>query len=126
LNYSCHNLLTAFKSRGHTATGARGTRRSLHGHADFLDPDSRVHTYSIEQAQAAIAGNGHRVIVLMNCPEDADALLARLTGQGPQSQAKWDPRTYGIGAQILRDLGVRKMRLLSGAHKMPSMASTSR
>jgi 3,4-dihydroxy 2-butanone 4-phosphate synthase/GTP cyclohydrolase II len=33
-----------------------------------------------------------------------------------------DLRTYGIGAQILRDLGVGKMRLLARPRKMPSMA----
>ncbi|MCC6879174.1 MAG: hypothetical protein IT511_05210, partial [Rhodocyclaceae bacterium] len=29
---------------------------------------------------------------------------------------------YGIGAQILRDLGVRRMKLLASPRKMPSMA----
>jgi 3,4-dihydroxy 2-butanone 4-phosphate synthase/GTP cyclohydrolase II len=33
-----------------------------------------------------------------------------------------DLRNYGIGAQILRDLGVGRMRLLSRPRKMPSMA----
>jgi 3,4-dihydroxy 2-butanone 4-phosphate synthase/GTP cyclohydrolase II len=41
--------------------------------------------------------------------------------QSPRVQTKWDPRTYGIGAQILRDNGVTKMRLLSSPRKMPSM-----
>ncbi|MDQ2736485.1 MAG: hypothetical protein M3Y55_16165, partial [Pseudomonadota bacterium] len=31
-------------------------------------------------------------------------------------------RTYGIGAQILRDLGVAKMKLLGSPRRMPSMA----
>jgi 3,4-dihydroxy 2-butanone 4-phosphate synthase/GTP cyclohydrolase II len=32
-----------------------------------------------------------------------------------------DLRTYGIGAQILRECGVQKMQLLGKARRMPSM-----
>ncbi|MGQ0578968.1 MAG: bifunctional 3,4-dihydroxy-2-butanone-4-phosphate synthase/GTP cyclohydrolase II, partial [Betaproteobacteria bacterium] len=35
---------------------------------------------------------------------------------------KVDLRTYGIGAQILRDLGVARMKVLGAPRKMPSMA----
>ena len=89
---------------------------------DFLDPASKRQAFSIDQAQAALAKHGHGVIVLMHRPEDGEAILTRLTGTAPQTPAKWDPRSYGIGAQILRDLGVTKMRLLSSPRKMPSMA----
>ncbi len=88
---------------------------------DFLDPASKRQSFSIEEAQAAMAKFGHGVIVLMHRPEDGDAILSRLTGTAPSAPVKWDPRTYGIGAQILRDLGVSKMRLLSSPRKMPSM-----
>jgi 3,4-dihydroxy 2-butanone 4-phosphate synthase / GTP cyclohydrolase II len=88
---------------------------------DFLDPGSKRQSFSIEEAQAAMAKFGHGVIVLMHRPEDGEALLSRLTGTVAQTPNKWDPRTYGIGAQILRDLGVTKMRLLSSPRKMPSM-----
>jgi 3,4-dihydroxy 2-butanone 4-phosphate synthase/GTP cyclohydrolase II len=40
----------------------------------------------------------------------------------PQGRAaRMDLRTYGIGAQILRDVGVGRMRLLANPRKMPSM-----
>jgi 3,4-dihydroxy 2-butanone 4-phosphate synthase/GTP cyclohydrolase II len=88
---------------------------------DFLDPASKQQSFSIDQAQAAMAQNGHGVIVLMHRAECGEDLIIRLTGNAPRTQSKWDPRTYGIGAQILRDVGVSKMRLLSSPRKMPSM-----
>ncbi len=33
-----------------------------------------------------------------------------------------DLRTYGIGAQILKDLGVTRMKIMALPRKMPSMA----
>ena len=38
-----------------------------------------------------------------------------------QRAAKMDLRTYGVGAQILRDLNVGRMKLLARPRKMPSM-----
>jgi 3,4-dihydroxy 2-butanone 4-phosphate synthase/GTP cyclohydrolase II len=90
---------------------------------DFLDPGSRRAAFTLDQAQEALARHGHGVIVLMHRPEDGEALLARLQSDPAAAppQTKWDPRIYGIGAQILRDLGVRKMKLLASPRKMPSM-----
>jgi 3,4-dihydroxy 2-butanone 4-phosphate synthase/GTP cyclohydrolase II len=36
-------------------------------------------------------------------------------------RAQMDLRTYGVGAQILRELGVRRMKLLGSPRRMPSM-----
>jgi len=38
---------------------------------------------------------------------------------------KMDLRSYGIGAQILRDIGVGRMKLLSRPVKLPSMGGFS-
>lgn len=88
---------------------------------DFLDPASKGHSFSIDEAQEALCRYGHGVIVLMHRSESGEEMLNQLNGSAPSATAKWDPRTYGIGAQILRELGVTKMRLLSSPHKMPSM-----
>ena len=60
--------------------------------------------------------------MLLHRDETAQDLRARAAlDAGSQQTAQWDPRSYGIGAQILRDLNVGKMRLLATPHKMPSM-----
>ncbi|MBS1197292.1 MAG: 3,4-dihydroxy-2-butanone 4-phosphate synthase [Proteobacteria bacterium] len=88
---------------------------------DFLDPTGRRPTFTIDQAMAALAKFGHGVIVLLHHTEDGKALLNRLTGENQPASPKWDPRTYGIGAQILRDQGVTRFRSLSSPQKMPSV-----
>ena len=90
---------------------------------DFLDPAGGVHTVSIDQAQQALAKHGSGVIVLLHRPQSGSDLRAALCPEKAAAPApkKWDPRIYGIGAQILRQLGVRKMKLLSSPRRMPSM-----
>ena len=91
---------------------------------DFLDAKSGRHSFSIEQATRALAKHGTGVIVMLHRPETGEDLLAGFADvpAGNRPAAKWDPRSFGIGAQILRDLGVGKMRLLSSPRKLPSMA----
>ncbi len=88
---------------------------------DFLGCDAHGHSICLEQALDAIAGRGPGVVVLLHRKESTGDLLAALNADTPRPP-KWDPRLYGIGAQILRAVGVGKMRLLGSAHKMPSMA----
>ena len=90
---------------------------------DVLEVGSRTHAYSVNQALAKIAALGKGVVVLLHRPESAAELLARAL---PETEVrlpqKWDARNYGIGAQILKDVGVGKMRLLATQRKMPSLA----
>ncbi len=88
---------------------------------DFLDPGHREQTFNIDEAMQALTQFGHGVIVLMHRPENGEDILARLSGNKKPARQKWDPRSYGIGAQILRDLGVTRIRSLSSPLKMPSV-----
>ena len=63
--------------------------------------------------------------MLLTCGEDAATLLPQVLARSRGARAPsmpMDLRTYGIGAQILRDLGVGRMKLMSNPRKMPSMA----
>jgi len=91
---------------------------------DFLDTTGTRHSFGIDQAMRVIAREGKGVIVMLRRPASSEDVLASLSGETTAGAlaAKWDPRTYGLGAQILRALGVGKMRLLSSPRRMPSMA----
>jgi 3,4-dihydroxy 2-butanone 4-phosphate synthase/GTP cyclohydrolase II len=90
---------------------------------DFLERADRTHSTSVHEALQKIAQTDAGVLVLLHRGESSRDLLSRATLDAENKHhAQWDPRSYGIGAQILRDLNVGKMRLLATPHKMPSMA----
>ncbi|MCH7345568.1 bifunctional 3,4-dihydroxy-2-butanone-4-phosphate synthase/GTP cyclohydrolase II [Pelomonas sp. CA6] len=91
---------------------------------DLLDAGRCGHSWPLPQALAALQASGAGAAVLLNCGEDTEALLDRLQpareGGGGAATAM-DLRTYGVGAQILRELGIQKMKLLGSPRRMPSM-----
>ena len=90
---------------------------------DLLEAGPGTHSWSVDEALERIASEGRGVIVLLNCSESAAQLIERVSSaRRPDTPAKADFLTYGIGAQILRDLKVGKMRLMASPRKMPSMA----
>ncbi len=90
---------------------------------DALDTEASTHSWNLHAALAMIARDGRGVAVLLHRTETGEDLLAHLLAQpSAGDRRKMDLRTYGIGAQILRDLGVSRMRLLAQPRKMPSMA----
>ena len=91
---------------------------------DLLDAGGAGHSWPLTAALAAIHGMPFGVTVLLNTTGEAAALLPHLLGPGHDAappRAQMDLRTYGIGAQILRELGVARMRLLGSPRRMPSM-----
>ncbi|TNF61925.1 MAG: 3,4-dihydroxy-2-butanone-4-phosphate synthase [Burkholderiales bacterium] len=93
---------------------------------DALEVGRSMHSWSLEASLRHIAEADSGVAVLLNCGETAEQLLAQFEGSARSAQApergRMDLRTYGIGAQILRECGVQRMRLLGAPRRMPSMA----
>jgi len=93
---------------------------------DLLDAGSRLHSWPLPAALQALKAGPCGVAVLLNCGQDAAQLLPQLLPQATDTAARvprpqMDLRTYGVGAQILRHLGVRRMMLLGNPRRMPSM-----
>jgi 3,4-dihydroxy 2-butanone 4-phosphate synthase/GTP cyclohydrolase II len=93
---------------------------------DALEPNRVMHSWGLDAALARISTQGTGVVVLLNCGESGEQLLNQFDGtarsaHGPE-RGRMDLRSYGVGAQILRDCGVQKMRLMGNPRRMPSMA----
>lgn len=92
---------------------------------DLLESQVTTHSWNLTSAMAAIKAAPSGVLVLLNCEESADQMFAQFealnNASKPTRADRMDLRTYGIGAQILKDLGVCKMTLLASPRKMPSM-----
>ncbi|MEO7547870.1 MAG: bifunctional 3,4-dihydroxy-2-butanone-4-phosphate synthase/GTP cyclohydrolase II [Ramlibacter sp.] len=93
---------------------------------DALEIGRPMHSWSLDTSLAHIARAGKGVAVLLNCGESGEQLLAQFNGTARAAQApehgRMDLRTYGVGAQILRECGVLRMNLMGTPRRMPSMA----
>ncbi len=85
---------------------------------------------ALRTALQRIADEGHGALVLLRLPENENELIKRiqntqLARQGihlPTPPVGEDLRLYGLGAQILNDLGVGKMRILGSQKKLHGLS----
>ncbi|QWD91029.1 bifunctional 3,4-dihydroxy-2-butanone-4-phosphate synthase/GTP cyclohydrolase II [Polynucleobacter sp. MWH-Braz-FAM2G] len=100
---------------------------------DFLDSNVSTHSWPLAKALEQIASSPAGVAVLLNAsgiaaPNGQDWLVQFQKLNQSQDEAKkpltrkTDFRSYGIGAQILKDIGVGKMRLLANPSPVPSLS----
>lgn len=79
---------------------------------------------TVTAALRHVAERDRGVVVVLAGDERPDALLARLAGSRADATEGEDPpwRTLGAGAQILADLGVRRLRVLGPARRLVGLA----
>jgi 3,4-dihydroxy 2-butanone 4-phosphate synthase/GTP cyclohydrolase II len=105
---------------------------------DLLGIRSDARAWTLRAALERVAQSGNGIVVILREPEDPQDLTEALrsltpsAGAQPSAAAADRPstassrevlRTYGIGAQILKDLGVRRMRVLSAPKQMHGISA---
>ena len=86
---------------------------------------------ALSAALRRIAGEGRGVAVVLACDEDAATVLGKLSQkatpepsspQAGREQAQQEWRQLGLGAQILADLGARRLRVLGTPRKLVGLS----
>ncbi|WP_323150210.1 bifunctional 3,4-dihydroxy-2-butanone-4-phosphate synthase/GTP cyclohydrolase II [Pseudomonas oryzihabitans] len=78
--------------------------------------------WSLRSAMERVAREGAGVVLLLGHSLEGDDLLAHLREPRPAPKALSTYSTVGAGSQILRDLGIRQMRLLSSPMKFNAIS----
>ncbi|NRO98106.1 3,4-dihydroxy-2-butanone-4-phosphate synthase [Paraburkholderia sp. NMBU_R16] len=95
---------------------------------DLLEVGSSTHSWTLDAAMKEIASRDLGVIVMLNCGDSKDHLVDVFKAFDEKEKAEQlkrrpvDFKTYGVGAQILRELGVGKMQVLSNPRRLGSMS----
>jgi 3,4-dihydroxy 2-butanone 4-phosphate synthase / GTP cyclohydrolase II len=102
---------------------------------DLIGVRGAARAWTLHAALARISEAGNGVVVLLRQQESPTELGAALRSLGnsaatsPPGDASVTPgegavlRTFGIGAQILKDLGVKRMRVLSAPKQMHGISA---
>jgi 3,4-dihydroxy 2-butanone 4-phosphate synthase/GTP cyclohydrolase II len=100
---------------------------ALHDMLDATPPDSSC---PLRAAMRAVVDAGSGIVVILRRPDDPLALVRQIEDYHRSEQGSHvvrprrgsDLRTYGVGAQILVDLGVRRMRVLGTPLKLHGLS----
>jgi len=106
----------------------------VHVQESLLDLFTTAHrpgSFSLSSALSHVADAGAGVVVVLREEESANDLSARISQFAKDAEdaekrkasgSNAVLRTYGLGSQILADLGVRKMRVMGHKLKVPAMS----
>jgi 3,4-dihydroxy 2-butanone 4-phosphate synthase / GTP cyclohydrolase II len=96
---------------------------------DLVGAIEEGHSWSLRGAIERVAREGSGIVVLLR-PHESPLEIAESVRSSHPAASTASPargaqvlRTYGIGAQILRDLGVRSMRVLSAPKQMHGLSA---
>ena len=95
---------------------------------DLLETGASTHSWTLDAAMREIASRDVGVIVMLNCGDTREHLIDVFKAFDQKERAEAlarrpvDFKTYGIGAQILRELGVGRMQVLSKPRRLGSMS----
>jgi 3,4-dihydroxy 2-butanone 4-phosphate synthase/GTP cyclohydrolase II len=98
---------------------------------DLVTTAHRAGSWTLHEALAQVAEAGAGIVVILQQEEKPADLVQRIRhfqAQGKTAEAgatvpgRIEMRTYGLGSQILADLGVKKMRVLGHAMKAPGLS----
>lgn len=97
---------------------------------DFFGSTRAECGWSIEAAMQQIVEEGSGALVVLRKHEDGAALLDKIQQfhlkdmgiKTPESILDDDTKTFGLGAQILSDLGLKKIKVIGSAWKMTGLS----
>ncbi|MDD4966596.1 bifunctional 3,4-dihydroxy-2-butanone-4-phosphate synthase/GTP cyclohydrolase II [Halothiobacillus sp.] len=93
---------------------------------DLLEPLGSDCGWPLSDVMARLGQMDEGVAIILRPMIDEDDVLGQLrhwqTGEMPTTPAKDHVRTYGVGAQILKDLGVQRMRVMSAPKRFHALA----
>ncbi|MBL1319734.1 MAG: 3,4-dihydroxy-2-butanone-4-phosphate synthase [Methylophaga sp.] len=98
--------------------------------SDLLGTTRDASHHPLYKVKQQIQDAGKGVLVVLRQPNQNKQLAAKVERYQQQDQGEavaaasnsWDLRTFGVGAQILADLGVKKMRVLGTPTKLTGLS----